>query len=351
MPQPYLSLQDYARQVDATDKLRKDELRPVLLGLFGEVGSVMATTKKRERDKVPQPEGQQAVQEELGDVLWYFSSLCARLGFSIEGVFSSADERLGGEDALIDLGKAAANLLTISEPGPEAQRLLRTFAGHYVREIEAEDLRMNQVVCTNVEKILSRFTRPDMPILPTFDADFPEEERLPSRFEIKILQRNSGRSQLQWNGVFIGDPLTDSSRDKDDYRFHDVFHLANAAILHWSPTFRSLIQQKRKSCPEYDEAEDGGRAIVIEEGLAAWIFSRAKNCEYFRDQDQLSFGLLKTVQQFVSGYEVQECPLSLWEKAILEGYKVFRQVREANGGVVVGDRDCRTISYRPLESD
>jgi hypothetical protein len=43
------------------------------------------------------------------------------------------------------------------------------------------------------------------------------------------------------NGVFIGDPLTDNIRDPDGYRFHDVFHFARAAILHWSPTFRALI--------------------------------------------------------------------------------------------------------------
>jgi hypothetical protein len=45
---------------------------------------------------------------------------------------------------------------------------------------------------------------------------------------------------LRRNGVNIGDRLTDNKLEKDDYRFHDVFHLANAAILGWSPVLRVI---------------------------------------------------------------------------------------------------------------
>ena len=67
---------------------------------------------------------------------------------------------------------------------------------------------------------------------------------------------------------------------------------------------------------------------------------------FFEDQKNLSFDLLKIVQQFVRGYEVEACPLKLWEYAVLEGYKVFRQVRKNSGGIIVGDRDARTIIYK-----
>lgn len=169
---------------------------------------------------------------------------------------------------------------------------------------------------------------------------------LPENFEIHVVHRTSGQSHLRWNGVFIGDPLTDNIADPDGYRFHDVFHFAHAAILHWSPVFRALVKRKRKSDPRVDEAQDGGRAIVVEEGLTAWVFARAKDLAFFEDRGTLSFDLLKTVRQFVAGYEVQEAPLRLWEKAILSGYDVFRQVRANNGGVVVGDRSSRSIAYR-----
>jgi hypothetical protein len=57
---------------------------------------------------------------------------------------------------------------------------------------------------------------------------------------------------------------------------------------------------------------------------------------------------LKTVQQFIAGYEVEACPLSLWEIAILRGYDVFRQVKSNLGGTIVCDRTARTVEYRPL---
>jgi hypothetical protein len=202
----------------------------------------------------------------------------------------------------------------------------------------------------NIAKTKGRFAAPDFASLPAFDERFPEDQQLPQRFEITIDQRSkSPRSYLRMNGVFIGDPLTDNILDPDGYRFHDVFHFAHAAILHWSPTFRALIKHKRKDDPIVDEAQDSGRAIVVEEGLTAWIFARAKELNFFAGQTGVSFDLLKTVQQFVSGYEVEACPLSLWEIAILRGYDVFRQVKQNNGGVIVCDRPTRSIEYKPLQ--
>jgi hypothetical protein len=110
---------------------------------------------------------------------------------------------------------------------------------------------------------------------------------------------------------------------------------------------RALIKHKRKSIPAYDEAEDGGRAIVVEEGVTAWIFTQAKDLRFFEDQKRVSLGLLKTVGEFVRGFEVERCPLKLWERSILQGYAVFREIRAAEGGWIIGDRAKRTLSYQP----
>ncbi len=67
-------------------------------------------------------------------------------------------------------------------------------------------------------------------------------------------------------GVYVGDRLTDNAIEPDDYRFHDVFHYAYVAVLGWSPVIRALLRRKRKSDPKLDDAEDGARAILIEEG-------------------------------------------------------------------------------------
>ena len=182
--------------------------------------------------------------------------------------------------------------------------------------------------------------------MPDFDATYDEEEQLPRQFEIEMFERPNGKAYMRWHGVFIGDPLTDNMAEKDGFRFHDVIHFAHAAILHWSPTVRALIRHKRKSDPDVDETQDGGRAIVVEEGLAAWVFSKAKELDYFEGQTQGSLEVLKTIEDFVRGYEVSRCPLKLWERAILSGYEVFRQVKLNNGGIIIGDRAMRTLSYR-----
>ena len=354
MGQEATLLRNYTRDITPTDMLPPDNLHPVLLGLFGEVGSVMAVAKKHRREREAYPEHQRAAEEEFGDVLWYFVTLCRRLCIDVETVFPKTTNgitlnapSLPSEDqTLLNLGKTAAALLDVDGSNERTCSLLRTFANNYVQALQARGMSLPGIASMNTAKVCGRFVDSDQSLLPMFDENFPDEERLPLHFDIQIMQRKSGQSYMRWNRVFIGDPLSDNISEPDGYRFHDVFHLAHAAVLHWSPTFRALIKQKRKSAPHVDRTQDSGRAIVIEEGLTAWIFSRAKQLNFFDGQDNVSFDLLKTVQQFVRGYEVEQCPLRLWERAILQGYEVFRQLVHNQGGIIVGDRETRSISYR-----
>jgi hypothetical protein len=365
-------LTDYMGQVEPTDRLSLDDLQPILLGLFGEVGSIMATAKKFHREKEAYAGYRNAVEEEFGDALWYFAALCRRLTCRLDEILAGgatettppASTVLNGtsvsdvatpltvpglDAALLQLGEAAAGLFVLRTSPNLARAKLAEFADCYLGALNSARVTFTEVVRKNIAKTRGRFLAPDYASLQTFDHTFPEAEQLPAHFVITIDQRSSGRSYLRWNGVFIGDPLSDNIRDPDGYRFHDVFHFAHAAILHWSPTFRAVIKQKRKSDPKVDDAQDGGRAIVVEEGLTNWIFSHAKELNYFEGQKTISFDLLKTVQQFVMGYEVEACPLSLWEIAILRGYDVFRQVKSNRGGIITGDRSKRTIEYAPLK--
>lgn len=362
-------LRTYRENIAPTDKLPQSDLRPVLLGLFGEVGSIMATAKKLHREQKAYAGYRYAAEEEFGDTLWYFTALCNRIGIKVEDMLTgtsntkewdnsqtilpgfqvpSPNELSSLGDILLKLGESAASMLEVSNSRHNAGELLQAFARCYEKALESAEMALDRVVARNTAKVCGRFLDGDSSLLPTFDEDFIEEERLPQRFEIKITQRKEERCYLQWNNVFIGESLTDNIADPDGYRFHDVFHFAHAAILHWSPTFRALIKQKRKSNPTVDETQDGGRAIVVEEGLTAWIFVRAKELNFFEGRETVSFDLLKGVSQFVQGYEVEACPLRLWERAILQGYEVFRQVRDNKGGIIVGDRASRTISYKPL---
>jgi len=369
-------LSEYMSQVEPTDRLAVGDLHPILLGLFGEVGSIMATAKKFHREKEAYVGYRHAVEEEFGDALWYFTALCRRLDIRMDEILSdaaiserystviAANDLVEGpisriatplsvpelDPALLALGEMTTRLFSLRNAADDARERLTTFAKTYLEALKSAHVAFAEVVRKNIEKTKGRFVAPDLAALPVFDAQFPQDQQLPTHFEITIDQRGKAeRSYLRWNDVFIGDPLTDNISDRDGYRFHDVFHFAHAAILHWSPTFRALIKHKRKDDPTVDEAQDSGRAIVVEEGLTAWIFARAKDLNFFEGQKTISFDLLKTVQQFVAGYEVEACPLSLWEIAILKGYEVFRQVKVNRGGIVVCDRSARTVAYRQLE--
>lgn len=366
-------LSQYATEIAPTDILDGTDLRSVQHGLFGEVGGIMSAAKKNVREGALFPEYRSAAEEEFGDTLWYLAALCRRCDVDLAYVFERAtndgrytlafaasDVAAGPvasvavpksspelDAALVTLGQAAADLLQ----GIPATDALVKFACQYLDALHASGLTFAQVVQANLRKARGAFLDPSPEDLVDFDAEFGKDERLPADFRIRIDQRASGKSYLQWNGVFIGDPLTDNIADSDGYRFHDVFHLANAAILHWSPVVRALIKHKRKSNPKIDEEQDGGRATVVEEGVTAWLFARAKALNFYEGKSRVSLSILKTVQEFVAGYEVDQCPLKLWESSILQGFAVFRQVRDAQGGWVIGDRVTRTLRYEPLENE
>ncbi|MEP3784953.1 nucleoside triphosphate pyrophosphohydrolase family protein [Ascidiaceihabitans sp.] len=372
-----ISIREYEDISKITDRFEDDEITPILLGLFGEAGSVMTSVKKLKRESTAFIGFENSVIDELGDTFWYFAALVRRLDFSMEELlgkvvtdgpnsrgFQPTDdparpfasvretnvEACDMADALLRLGETTTALFKAAEVGEAIQESdLLGFLGAYFQVVASAEISFNRVLTSNAEKIKDRFVPPVLEDMPDFDASFPEPEQLPREFAIEMRERENGKVYLRWRGVFIGDPLTDNIREEDWFRYHDVIHFAHAAILHWSPTIRSLLKQKRKSRPDFDEGEDGGRGTVVEEGLAAWVFSKAKDLDYFDGHDKISIDILKGIKDFVRGYEVESCPASLWEKALIEGYAVFRQVRDNKGGIIIGDRTKRTIEYRPLE--
>jgi hypothetical protein len=179
------------------------------------------------------------------------------------------------------------------------------------------------------------------------------DEKLPPEITMVFRQRIIGGVKCvsqSWNGVNVGDALTDNRAVEDGYRFHDVFHLAYYALLGWSPVLRLLLGLKRKSQPAVEESQDGLRAVLIEEAVSILVFAHAGALQYFEKTSPVDPGLLGTVQSFVAGYEVEVRQAWEWEEAILQGYAAFRALRDNAGGVIVASLDRHTIAYRSLES-
>lgn len=378
------TIAQYHAQARQTDKLRDTDssLALPLLGLFGEVGSLLSEVKKKHRDPVAYQGYQESVREEFGDVLWYLAALGDRAGFGLEELaanldrtpidwqsdvvgdiaFSFIEDSLGDvapapspafKSTLLALAGEVGHLTTDYSAGRlDANR--STLKGRLIAVLRAlrsaaheAGITLEQAARANLEKIFDRWPSDQTPP-PLFDSVFPANEQLPRRLVVDFAELQEGDRtvvRLSVEGEPLGDPLTDNRQEDDDYRFHDVFHLSYAAYLGWSPNLRRLLRCKRKSDAQVDEVEDGARAAIIEEGIATWIFNHAQALAYFESLDALDYGLLKSARRFVSGYEAERCPLWLWEEAILNGYKIFRELRRYRGGRVTVDLTTRTLAF------
>jgi predicted Rdx family selenoprotein len=186
--------------------------------------------------------------------------------------------------------------------------------------------------------------------LPPFDEGYPEHECLPRQLQIDFNTIHDAddkpRMNAYYKGKQFGNGLTDNAYERDGYRFHDVLHLAFTAVLGWSPITRSLLERKRRSKPEVDEVEDGGRAKAIEEGISALIFTYAKDYNWLEGKASVSSELLRTIKSMTAHLEIARCSTGDWERAILQGFAVWREIKRRGGGTLLLDLDRRTVSIK-----
>ncbi|WP_050031274.1 hypothetical protein, partial [Verrucomicrobium sp. BvORR034] len=233
--------------------------------------------------------------------------------------------------------------------------ILRNILHALLSSSNAYGINLNDAVWSNLVKICDH--RPPVQHrreTPLFDDGFSYLEQFPDCIRMDIFDVLRGTKQIsfqQCNSINIGKQLSDNKRERDGYRFHDVFHLAYAAILGWSPTLRALLRIKRKSNGDIDDAEDGQRAGFLEEGLIALIFQYAQGVNFFDGMTKVDYSLLKLIPDFVRGYEVERCALWEWENAILKGFEVFRQLRSYERGTIVANIKERTISFEELPAN
>jgi hypothetical protein len=151
---------------------------------------------------------------------------------------------------------------------------------------------------------------------------------------------------VKYNGKKFGDDLSDNAYIGDGYGYHDVFHLAFAAVLGWSPLVRQMLNTKRKSDKKVDQIEDGGRAIATEEGLSAMIFAYARDYNFLEGKASVSSELLRMVRNMVSHLEASVCTAAEWEEAIIQGFAVWRALKLCGNGNVDVDLDARRLTLR-----
>ena len=283
-----MDLDEYQRIANETDQQptgkepnqdSKAMLIPIL-GLAGEVGELVSEYKKRLRDEEAYAYFEERIAEELGDILWYLANVSSKFGLSLSEI---AERNL----------LKTRNRWIVKEEGSTHRNL--------------------------------------------YDASFPPLEQLPRRMDVLINEEGSSKVRMLMEGIQIGDTLRDNRYEDDGYRFHDVFHLAYASVLGWSPTLRALLKRKRKSNPIVDEVEDGGRARVIEEGIAAMVFSYAERNNFLDGARGVNYELLRTIKQMTAHLEVHSRSEGDWEKAIMLGFELWRDIRARGHGRLYAD--------------
>jgi hypothetical protein len=270
-----------------------------LLGLVGEIGALLGEYKKLLRDGATYRRFGDEVAEELGDILWYVANVATKFKISL-----------------------------------------------------------NDIAAQNLSKVEDRWC------LPTgdrrlYDEHLPKNQQLPRRFEYSFEYRSiDGVAKVvlvdRFNGDSMdttGDPLTDNAYEDDGYRFHDVLHLAFAACLGWSPVLRKLLRNKKKldhrTPHEVDEVEDGGRARVVEEGIAFAGYVYAADHDHLAGVGAVDWQLLRHIKQMTSRLEVRNRTAKEWNDVLLRGFAVWRMLRECGGGTVRGDLAEGIIEFIP----
>lgn len=289
-----MTLSEYQRRAQNTDKQKSRDDREALviplLGLAGETGTLLSGYKKWLRDGDAHRLFQQKVVEDLGDILWYLANVAERFGVTLD-------------------------------------------------EVATENLAKVEERFSSTETMAKRLY---------FDDDCLPNEQLPRLFRVTFVEERIGRQTLlrvKRGDAQVGDVLTDNAFEADGYRFHDAFHFAYATMLGWSPVTRYILKCKRKSKADVDIVEDGGRARVFEEGIAALVFQRAREHDFYRDVETVDYDILKTIKGLVSRQEVRVRTAQEWERAILEGYRIWRLLNENSGGTVTYDLENRRTIF------
>ena len=251
-----------------------------MLGLIGEVGEVVTELKKYAQEGAAYLAFPDRLAEELGDVLWYAADLAERRGIRLADLgqvciaeaapaTGQGGRWIGAALSLTEQVGCMSQHYDALLAGRQAERAFDTALCESLARVltdlgvltQIHGLSLVDVAAGNLQKVNHGWARP-LGSSPLSEGVWPQSEQLPACFDAWLSDQGGcvtmsfsvgdGRMQI------TPDSLTDNAYDPDGYRFHDVFHLAYAAVLDWSPVTRSLLQRKRKSNPQVDEVEDGG---------------------------------------------------------------------------------------------
>jgi hypothetical protein len=222
-----LTLNQYQLLAQKTDvKAREGDqgLAFPLLGLFGEVGSLLSELKKKQRDADSYVGYQHSVIEELGNALWYLSATATRASLRLGDLGQRAVSPLNQWDALpksdnLTFVALQPDLTHTGPKPPEAfEQTLMSLAGRVgqtladyttgrftdnrdvlsgdllavfrllIRSAKEADVSLADAAHGNLVKIFDHWPV-ERTYPPLFDAEFDQDEQLPRLIKMEIYEK------------------------------------------------------------------------------------------------------------------------------------------------------------------
>jgi NTP pyrophosphatase (non-canonical NTP hydrolase) len=315
--------QDLASQTDISAEHgdEPEALRIPLLGLVGEAGSLLNAQKKLYQDDAPLIKDRSFVRQELGDLLWYLTSVASHVELSLDDIASANLYRARSYYDLVTQPLDLTTLPTLDAGYPKGERLPRQLLIQFKQH-----------------RSRTGPPRATMKLLEVYPNAYPNGP-------VPIVVDEEDKTAGYTVGSLLGNSLTDNSPANDAYRFHDAIHFGLMAVLGWSPNLRNLLGLKRRSAPDADRDQDGARAILTEEGIAAILKKRSVLRAGFATEESVDTQTLEIVATITEDLEVGALPPHVWRRAIAAGFSCMAELEQNRGGFVVADLDRRTLSY------
>jgi len=130
-------------------------------------------------------------------------------------------------------------------------------------------------------------------------------------------------------------------RPGDGYRWYQVFCLAFASVLGWSPILRDALGLKRRSNRMVEKGQDGVRAQMIEEYVIALALVEE---DWSTGLAPLSHSAIAEIQAAVASLEVCQASEEDWRCALDVARDAWKALKASGGGIVT--MDCRARNLR-----
>lgn len=131
-----------------------------------------------------------------------------------------------------------------------------------------------------------------------------------------------------------------SLNESDGFRWHDLYHLSNFAILGWSAVCKAMLRLDDNQSPS--SGMMGMRAALLEEALIARFYTEISSNV---DAETAAKRLGRLAHRLSFQTKIQEITPENWSMSFLTGYRLMSEAKTFGGGKLRVDVNESVISF------